>query len=211
MEPIERYLAELGRALRGPARAKADLLAEARGGLHDSVRSYVDSGEPEAAACRKALAEFGEVKVVAPGFQAELSLAQARRTALWVALAVAVQPLVWGPLRPGGSDADLTAAQALIDRLIEGLGVVALSGALLALFACGAGVRFLGARPEVARVTGVFTLMVTAGFVAMACAMLASGAPDQLWVPAGLPWAVMFLVSPMAAVALSARRCLAAT
>lgn len=209
MEPIERYLAELDRALRGPRRAKADLLAEARGGLHDAVQSFVDSGEPAAVACQRALAEFGEVPVVAQGFQVELSLSQARRTALWVTLAVAVQPLVWGPLRPVGQAADLTAAQAQIDQLIEGLGVVALSGALLALFACGTGVRFLGARPEVARLTGLFALAVTAGFVAMAAAMLATGAPDQLWVLEGLPWALMFLVSPMLAVAMSARRCLA--
>jgi len=209
MEPIERYLAELNRALRGPRRAKADLLAEVRGGLDDAVTSYMDSGEPAAVAGRRALADFGEVPVVAPGFQAELSLAQARRTALWVTLAVAVQPLVWGPLRPGGADPDLTAAQALIDPLLEGLGLVALAGALLALFACGTGVRFLGARPPVARFTGVFALTVTAGFVAMGGGMLAGGAPDQLWVLAGLPWALMFLVSPMAAVALSARRCLA--
>jgi len=209
MEPIEGYLAELDRVLRGPRRAKADLLAEARGGLHDAVRSYMDGGEPAEAACRRALADFGEVRVVVEGFQVELSLAQARRTALWVTLAVVVQPLVWGPLRPGGAATDLTAAQALIDRFIEGLGVVALSGALLAFFACGMGVRFLGARPEVARLTGVFALTITAGFVAMACAMLASGAPGQLWVLAGLPWALMFLISPMVAVALSARRCLA--
>jgi len=210
MEPIELYLAELSRALRGPRRAKADLLSEARDGLHDAVRSYMDDGAPAEVACRKALADFGGVPAVAAAFQAELSLSQARRTALWVTVVVAGQPLAWGPLRPG-ADTDLTAAQALIDRFIEGLGVVALSGALLALFACGTGVRFLGTRPEVARVTGVFALTVTAGFVAMAGAMLASGAPDQLWVLAGLPWALMFLVSPMVAVALSARRCLVTT
>jgi hypothetical protein len=211
VEPIERYLAELDRALRGPGRAKADLLAEARDGLHDAVESYMDSGEPAGAACRRALAEFGEVSTLAAGFQAELSLAQARRTAVWVTLAVVVQPLVWGPLRPGGADTGLTAAQALIDRLIEGLGVVALCGALLALFASGIGVRFLGARAAVARLTGVFALTVTAGFVAMAGAMLAVGAPGQLWQPAGMPWALAFLVSPMTAVAWSARRCLALT
>lgn len=215
MEPMDRaaadYLAELDRVLRGPRRAKADLLAEARDGLHDTAQSYMDAGEPAEVACRRAVAEFGPLKEIAAGFQAELSVAQARRTAIWVALVVAVQPLVWGPLRPGGADHDLTAAQSLIDRLIESLGVVALCGAGLVLLASGVGVRFLGTRPQVARLTGLFALTVTAGFIAMAGAMLAVGAPGQLWALAGVPWALAFLVSPMTAVAWSARRCLAAT
>jgi hypothetical protein len=209
MEPIERAMAELDGVLRGPRRAKADLLAEARDGLHDAAQSYMDAGEPAGAACRRAVAEFGPVAEIAAGFQAELSIAQARRTALWVALAVAVQPVVWGPLRPGADDHDLTAAQALIDRLIETLGVVALCGAVLVLLASGTGVRLLGTRPVVARLTGLFALTVTAGFVVMAGAMLAVGDPGQLWALAGVPWALAFLVSPMTAVAWSARRCLA--
>lgn len=207
MEPIERVVAELAGVLRGPGRAKADLLAEARDGLHDAAQSYMDAGEPAEAACRRAVAEFGSVPDIAAGFQAELSVAQARRTAIWVALVVAVQPLVWGPLRPGGADHDLTAAQSLIDRFIESLGVVALCGAGLVLLASGVGARFLGL-PQVARLTGLFALAVTAGFVAMAGAMLAVGAPGQLWALAGVPWALAFLVSPMTAVAWSARRCL---
>jgi len=210
MEPIERYLAELDRALRGPRHAKADLLAEARDGLHDAVESYMDTGMATGVACDKALTEFGDIPVVAAGFQAELSRVQARRTATWLMLVVAAQPLVWGPLRPAGTPEDLTATQAVIDRSIDSLGLVALTGALLALLASGKAVRYLGVRREIAHITGVFALTVAAAFVVMSSAMLAIVTADQLWAVTGLPWALMFLVSPLAAVAVSARRCLAA-
>jgi hypothetical protein len=210
MEAIERYLAELDRALRGPRRAKADLLAEARDSLHDAVESYVDGGMARRAACDRAVAEFGAIPVVAAGFQSELSRVQARRTAMWLMLVVVAQSLVWGPLRPVGTPEDLTAGQALIDQFIDSLATVALSGGLLALLACGKGVRYLGVRREIARITGVFTLAVAAGFVMMSSAMLASVGREQLWALTGLPWALMFLVPPMTAVALSARRCLTA-
>ncbi|WP_162907931.1 hypothetical protein [Allorhizocola rhizosphaerae] len=210
MDPIEQYLAELDRVLRGPRHVKADLLAEARDSLHDAMESYMDGGVAARPAGERAVADFGEIPVVAAGFQAELSRVQARRTALWLMLVVAAQPLVWGPLRPGGAASDPTAAQALIDRFIDTLGFVAMTGGLLALLACGIGVRLFGVRREVARITGVFTLTVAAGLVAMSSAMMAGVDGDQLWSPAGLPWALIFLVSPMAAVARSARRCLAA-
>ncbi len=208
MESIELYLAELDQALRGPRHAKADLLAEARDSLRDAQASYMDSGLAAGPAGRRAVADFGEIPLVAAGFQAELSRVQARRTALWLVLAVAGQPLVWGPLRPDGTAADPTATQAVIDNFIDTLGFVALAGALLALFACGRGVRYFGVRREVAHVTGVFTLTVAAGLVALSSAMLASVDGDQVWALTGLPWALIFLVTPMTAVALSARRCL---
>lgn len=260
MEPIDDYVALLERALRGPRRAKADLLAEARDSLHDATSSYMDGGLSRLAAAERAVADFGPVPVVAPGFQAELSVAQARRTAIWVALVIAVQPVAWGPLRPAGSAVEVTATQATLDPFIDGLGLVALCGALLALLASGigaripaagivarildprhrrarltgmrfglarlTGVRFglarltavcpglarlTGTRFGLARLTGVFGLIVAAGMVAMGGAMLASAGWDQLWAPAGLPWAVAFLLAPMAVVALSARRCLLAS
>jgi plastocyanin len=66
---IEAYIAELDRALRGPRRAKADLLAEGRDSLVDAADSPEDGGLDRQAAEQRAVEEFGEVREVtlAPG------------------------------------------------------------------------------------------------------------------------------------------------
>src|SRR4051812_26337431 len=72
---IETYVAELGRTLRGPRRAKADLLAEARDSLVDAAGARERVGLPREEAEREAVAEFGAVPDIAPGYQTELGLA----------------------------------------------------------------------------------------------------------------------------------------
>jgi hypothetical protein len=84
---IDAYVAELGGILRGPRRAKADLLDEARDSLVDAVRAYQDRGLDRQAAERRAVEEFGDVAEIAPGYQTELGLVQGRRTALLVLFA----------------------------------------------------------------------------------------------------------------------------
>jgi hypothetical protein len=82
---VDRYVAELGAALRGPRRAKADLLAEARDSLWDAAAAYQKMGLDESAAQRRAVADFGGLAEIAPAYQAELAVAQGRRTALLIA------------------------------------------------------------------------------------------------------------------------------
>jgi hypothetical protein len=88
-DPIDGHVTALAAALRGPARVKARILTEVHDGLADAARALdadPDTGpdtDPRAAAVR----DFGPVEEVAPAFQRELSIAQARRTAGVVALA----------------------------------------------------------------------------------------------------------------------------
>ncbi|WP_181774259.1 permease prefix domain 1-containing protein [Amycolatopsis pittospori] len=82
MSAIETYIAELDRRLSGSAGAKADLLTEARDGLHDAADAYREGGVDEAEAERRAVADFGPVDVIAPAYQAELGLRRDIRV-LW--------------------------------------------------------------------------------------------------------------------------------
>jgi hypothetical protein len=86
---IDGYLAGLAGMLRGPRRARADLLAEARDSLHDAADAYREMGLPLAEARRRAVAEFGDYAEIAPAYQAELAVAQGRRTALLIAAGLA--------------------------------------------------------------------------------------------------------------------------
>lgn len=80
--PIERYLARLGSALRGPRATKRDLLVEARDALVDATQAYTSQGPDREVGERRAVAEFGDLETIASAYQAELGLTQARRTSL---------------------------------------------------------------------------------------------------------------------------------
>ncbi|MFG2329044.1 permease prefix domain 1-containing protein [Streptomyces sp. NPDC048604] len=84
---LDAHLAELASALHGPARAKARLLGELREGLEDAVRDQ-SPGTARDEATRAAIRDFGTPSELAPGFQRELTVAQARRTARAVLLLV---------------------------------------------------------------------------------------------------------------------------
>ncbi|RSM54338.1 hypothetical protein DMH03_36545 [Amycolatopsis sp. WAC 01376] len=74
MSAIDGYIGDLGRRLNGPARAKADLLTEAKDGLIDAAEAYREGGAEEAEAERRAVADFGPATVIARDYQAELAL-----------------------------------------------------------------------------------------------------------------------------------------
>jgi hypothetical protein len=163
---------------------------------------------------RRAVQEFGAIGEIAPEYQTELALAQARRTALLVLFVLVTQPLVWRLWRslPYPASDPVGQSFAVADDAIEWLGGLAMAGAFLAVFACGWGVRYLGARRRVAHVTGVFALAVSALFVVIGVGLAVIGPSGEMpltWVR--LPWALTVLVLPMVGVALSARRCVAAT
>lgn len=92
---ITDYLEALDGALRGPAKVKAALLAEAADGLHDTVSAYRAAGLSDGDATRRAVDEFGPVPVLVPSYQRELSVAYARRTAVAVLWGMPFLLVLW--------------------------------------------------------------------------------------------------------------------
>lgn len=89
---IDDYVAELGRAIVGPAGLKRDMVVEARDGLVDAAEALQAEGVPREEAERLAVAGFGAVEEVAPDYQEELTAAAGRRLGL---LLMVVGPLTW--------------------------------------------------------------------------------------------------------------------
>ena len=92
---IEEYVGDLGQRLRGPAHVKADLLAEARDSLADAADSYRDTGLSTEDAERRAVAEFGPLAAVVPGYQAELAAAHAATMLRTVMLLIPLTYVLW--------------------------------------------------------------------------------------------------------------------
>jgi hypothetical protein len=204
LSAVDAYLMELGRHLRGPRRARADLLAEARGGLIDTTEGYERRGLSTADAQRRAVAEFGSMADVAPGYQAELAVAQSRRTALLILAIFIAQCFLWDDT---GGVARGVEHGWMIDTVKWAGGVVML-GALLAFAGTARGVRLLGVRRELARATAVFGFVVAIAFAGMAVALTAVHSVDaQLLGLSGLPRAFVFLMIPLTLIAASANRC----
>jgi hypothetical protein len=81
-ERIEAYLGRVAAALSGPARPRADIIAELRGVLLDSVDAYTAAGMPPMKAVRSAIDELGEPDDVAASYRPELTVKQARKLAV---------------------------------------------------------------------------------------------------------------------------------
>jgi hypothetical protein len=149
---LDDYVAGLAGALRGPRRLRGDLVAEARDSLVDATEAYQADGCAQEAAQQRAVAEFGSYAQVLPGYQAELAVAQARRTTLMFAVALValrcLTPLLWHG-GPGASSGFLLVA--------EGFDYLALAGAVAALAArllLGWGSRYAPDGARVVRAVG---------------------------------------------------------
>jgi hypothetical protein len=200
---VEGYVAELGRALVGPRRHKADLLAEVRHGLADAAEAYERGGLSAPAAQARAVADFGPVAELAPDFQRELAAAQGRRTAILIWLILAPQHLVWAASEHASVRDPAWMAgpgYAMMSNLVEVCGAIALGVALLMLLAL---TRFAA----LARFAGWFGAAVAALFTGVGLALTVLGPVPPLSLT-GLPWTVAFLVAPMAWLSWSARRTL---
>lgn len=207
---IDAHVAALADALHGPRRAKADLLTEARDSLVDAAEAFEHRGfDPEAAA-RQAVREFGDVAQVAPGYQTELGLAQARRTVVLIIGVLAPQSIVWehvGGWALGPWSWDPAPGYALVDSLLPWLGTTGIAGSLVAFLACGIGLRYPVAAAELIRATGVFALVVSVmSAVSGVLLTLLSSVP----VARGLLLLTAIVLIPLLWVAVSARRCLIA-
>ncbi|WDZ82189.1 permease prefix domain 1-containing protein [Micromonospora cathayae] len=210
MNMIEAYVAELDKALRGPRATKADLLAEARDGLVDAADAYESAGLDRLDAERRAVAEFGAVPEIASGYQTELGLAQGRRTALLIFFVLAAQPVLWRLTRHlAGSAGFDSPGYLLVEDVVSWMGAATVLAAILVVTAAGYGVRYLGARRRLVRVTGVFAFAVCVVFSVLGV-LLTALTPNALMSVAGLPSALVFLGIPLAGIGVSGRNCLSA-
>ncbi|MFO7192423.1 MULTISPECIES: permease prefix domain 1-containing protein [Thermocrispum] len=88
-------LDRLDRSLRGPRRARADMLAEVRDGLEDATDAYCAAGLPPAVARQRAEEEFGDAEVIAAELQTELTARYGLRSALLLAVVLGALTLLW--------------------------------------------------------------------------------------------------------------------
>lgn len=165
---IDAYVTALDGALRGPRSAKADLLTEVRDSLADAAAHHEEAGLDPRAAARLAVEEFGAVPELVPDYQRELALAQCRRTALFVALAVAaegvVSELAWRRAAVGWTWQP-DPFYSLLARTVDYAGYAVLITGLLAAVACGVGSRYVPVGRGFAKATGVAAIGVCAFFV----------------------------------------------
>lgn len=157
---IDDYVADLDRALAGPHGAKRDLVVEARDSLTDTADAFEAEGLERAEAERLAVAEFGPVAEIAPGYQSELTAAAGRRLGLLLFISVPLTALMWSLVwRVHPVDASAWAARppwyALLSRLLDisQLATGVFGG--LAVLALGRGIRWIRRPRLVTRTLGI--------------------------------------------------------
>jgi hypothetical protein len=212
VQRIEAYVAELGRALRGPRGLKADLLAEARDGLVDAAEAHQESGLDADDAQRLAISDFGTVAEVSGDYQAELGLSQGRRTGVLICLAMVAQPVAWDVWRLfSGGQGIAGPAYPVIDQWVRWTGAASIAGGLLIVVALGAGTRYLRSPRPLIRAAGIFGFAVVAVVALLGVLLTAvNPATGPLLGWSGLPSTLLLLGLPLSVVAVAARRCLAA-
>lgn len=165
---IDAYVTSLGAALRGPRAAKRELLTEVRDSLHDAAAHHESTGLPGDDAARLAVDEFGSVRELAPDYQRELALFQGRRTALFVAAAIAVQQVTsevaWRSAA-GGWNWQPGRGYAFLAQTVDYAGYTVVVLGLLAALACGIGSRYVNVGSRFVRATGIAAIATCAFFV----------------------------------------------
>jgi hypothetical protein len=209
---IDAYVAELDAALLGPRRAKIDLLTEARDSLVDAAEAFESGGTDRIRAEREAVREFGTLGEIVPGYQAELAIAQGRRTVLALLFVFLAQPFVWGySFRwvTSSSAEDPRSGFQAIDDFVERLGMVTILASLVAVLAYRIGMRYPAIRERIARTTAIFALAMCVAFAILGSLLtLISIKPNTSVLLVQLVWTVAFVLIPVFLIALSARRCL---
>jgi hypothetical protein len=211
-DPRSDYLARLDAALVGPRRTRRSLVREAADHLDDATEALVGAGYDEESAARRAVVDFGSVPDIAASFQTVLAVAASRRTAWLLLLVLGYQPLLWDSglnlaSHSAGARSDRWLFH-LLDGAIEAGSWIVLAGALFLLVATGIGNRWWFIGRGTARFAGAFAFAATT-FVSLTSVgmIVAAGSADVgLWM-----LALTLVVLPLAGVAVSARRTLAAT
>lgn len=209
-DPVELYLTGLSRALRGPRRRKADLMAEARDSLVDAIEAYEAGGLSQHEAAEQAVADFGELDEVVPGYRSELGIAQGRRTAVLLVLVMLAQPIIWleGVWSWNSHPESGTPIVAFLNQLVMVVGMLSIAGSVLALIATGIGLRYPVVRDRATKLTARFALSSCAAVSIIALLLstassIADGTGTQ-----GLLVAGGFVIAPLLLVGRSAHRCL---
>ncbi|WP_202874844.1 permease prefix domain 1-containing protein [Kribbella kalugense] len=206
--PIDEYLTALSKELRGPRRRKADLLTEARDHLTDATEAFEADGLERYDAEKHAVADFGSIEDVAPGYREELAISQSRRTAMMLLLALLIQPIVWqsGAWVWTSDETGTSALNDLLQVVVRDIGGVVMAGAVLAVLSTGIGLRYPLVREHLSRITALFTLAGSALIAAIGVTMTATSTHAP-----GLPaYGIVgtFVVLPLALVSVQAGRCL---
>lgn len=136
---VEAHVRALGDRLRGPARLRRSLLEEVRSGLLDAADAELRTrpGTDPAAAQLRAISAFGAPAELAPAFQAQLLAAQARRSAVLLAVTFPGLLVAWDLLWAagigwGGPASPVVRRLARMEDLLSGtVGLAALLALLL--------------------------------------------------------------------------------
>jgi hypothetical protein len=208
---VEAYATELDDTLRGPRGVKADIVAEALDGLLDAAEAYRNSGLDEDGAQRRAIADFGAVPEIAPGYQVELGACQGRRTAVLISVTLAAQPVVWGMLHLlTGDRGEESSAYRAVDSVVRWTGIATIAAGLLTVAALGIGTRYLRPRPALTRAIGVFAFVVCGVFAVLGLLLtILSPGNGSLLAWSGLPTTTALLGLPLIGIGVAARKCLA--
>ncbi|MGW2157245.1 permease prefix domain 1-containing protein [Nonomuraea sp. NPDC001699] len=179
---IDDYVADLDRVLSGPAGAKRDLVVEARDSLSDTADALEADGLERAEAERLAVAEFGPVTEIAPGYQSELTAVAGRRLGLLLFISVPLTALMWSLVwRIYPADPALWVGRPawyhLLSRLLD---ICQLATGLyggLALLALGRGARWIRRPRLVTRSLGILVwgMLPVAGAMSLVLSYSSSG------------------------------------
>lgn len=209
---VATYLIELDGALTGSGRLRRDLLREVADHLEDATDAYRRAGYDATEAQARAVADFGPVDEVAPGFQTTLAVGSARRTALLLLVVLGAQPFLWD----GGLDLAMSShahapahswLYAALDAAVEIGGFVALLGAVAIVAMTAIGQRWVRLGRRVARIAGWYALVSAAAVQLIGIGMLSMTNSVTLQLAA---LTVALMVLPLTGVGISARRTLAA-
>lgn len=205
VDPVADHVAALSAALHGPVRAKSRMIQEIRDGLTDTVEAHTHDGVPPDVAARLAVREFGTPEQLVPSCQRELTIAQARRTALSVTLTVPFLIACWHLIWTAGQGWQLQQTAQLVAVQLAAVAAVATLLMAAALAATGALARRL---PTPERLPLAVAWAGTTAGVAMVVATLALAALS----PLATNWPLVTLAAMVTAlshgvVASSARAC----
>ena len=210
--PTASYLEELNATLIGPGRVRRDLVREAADHLEDAADAYVRAGWSPTEAEELAIADFGPVDQIAPGFQTTVAVTGARRTALILLGALVIQPFLWddGLELAAGTHAAAPPDSwpyAVLDAVIEIGGFFGLLGAIVVLALTAVGQRWFRIGRRTARAAAWYALTASVAVPAVGLSMIVlSGSVT----PSLVALCLVLMVTPLALAGASARSTLAA-
>jgi hypothetical protein len=183
-ELIESYLSQVTAALPGPARARAGIVAELRGGLLDATDAHRRAGLAPAAAAQAAVAEFGPPAQAAAGFRPGIAATQARHLAAALLVTGPLIGLAWAAAArashigvrdaPPWQWAGTPPAAPIAIPLMVAVLLITVWTALITLAATGRLTRWLPYRPRLAPTTAGIAGFGAAAVDLIILALLAS-------------------------------------